>query len=86
MISPTSVNWTMLNTLRAMPGPEATTPPVSLLAITKAASLKPAAVRPALCELVRQGFVQEYATQCGKQYARTKKGNQRILEIKGWLR
>lgn len=86
MISPTSVNWTMLNTLRAMPGPEATTPPVSLLAITKAASLKPAAVRPALCELVRQGFVQEYTTQCGKQYARTKEGNQRISEIKGWFR
>ncbi|MDQ2104326.1 hypothetical protein [Azospirillum isscasi] len=76
----------MLNTLRAMPGPEATAPPVSLLAITKAASLKPAVVRPALCELVRQGFVREYATQCGKQYARTEKGDRRILEIKGWLR
>ena len=86
MISPTSVNWTMLNMLRAMPGPEAMTPPASLLAITKAASLKPAVVRPALCELIRQGFVREYATHCGKHYARTTKGDQRILEIKGWLR
>ena len=86
MISPTSVNWTMLNTLRAMPGPEAMTPPASLLAITKASSLKPTVVRPALGELVRQGLAREYATQCGKQYARTVKGNQQILQIKSWLR
>ena len=76
----------MLNTLRAMPGPEAMTPPASLLAITKAASLKPVVVRPVLGELIRQGFVREYATQCGTHYARTTRGDQRILEVKGWLR
>ncbi|PWC39748.1 hypothetical protein [Azospirillum sp. TSO35-2] len=86
MISPTSVNWTMLNTLRAMPGPEAMMPPASLLTITRATSLKPAVVRPMLDELIKQGFVREYVTHCGKQYARTSEGDQRILEVKGWLR
>jgi len=86
VISPTSVNWTMLNTLRALPGPSAMAPPASLLAITSAANLKPAVLRPVLDELVKCGFVREYVTQYGRSYARTAKGDARILEVKSWLR
>ncbi|MGQ9370226.1 hypothetical protein [Azospirillum sp. ST 5-10] len=86
MISPTSVDWATLNTLRATPGPGVLTPPASLLAITTVAKMRAAVVRPSLCELVKQGYVQEYITQYGRTYARTKKGDQRILEIKNWLK
>lgn len=86
MISPTSVNWTMLNALRAMPGPAAMMPPASLLAITGAANLKPAVLRPVLDELIKCGLVREYVTQHGRSYARTANGDARILEVKTWLR
>lgn len=86
MISPTSVDWTSINTLRATPGPEVMALPASLLAITRAAKLKPAVVRPAMEILLRQGYVREYQTQYGKAYARTAQGNQRILEVREWLR
>ncbi|WP_448207007.1 hypothetical protein [Azospirillum sp. sgz302134] len=86
MISPTSVDWTSLNTLRATPGPEMSALPASLLDITRHANLKPAAVRPAMEALLRQGYVREYQTQYGKAYARTPQGNQRIREVKEWLR
>lgn len=86
MMSPTSVDWTSINTLRATPGPEVTALPASLLTITRAAKLKPAVVRPAMEILLRQGYVREYQTQYGKAYARTPQGNQRILEVREWLR
>lgn len=86
MISPTSVDWTSLNTLRATPGPEVTALPASFLSITRAANLKPAVVRPVLDGLLRQGYVREYETQYGKAYARTPEGNQRIREVREWLR
>jgi hypothetical protein len=86
MISPTSVDWTSLNTLRATPGPEVMALPASLLDITRMANLKPAVVRPVMEILLRQGYVREYQTQFGKAYARTPQGNQRIREVKEWLR
>ncbi|WP_431855257.1 hypothetical protein [Azospirillum sp.] len=86
MMSPLSVNWTTLTTLRATPGPSITIPPATLLAITQATNLKPAVVRPALEELVREGCVREYQTQYGKSYARTQQGDQRIREVREWLR
>ena len=86
MMSPMSVNWTTLTTLRATPGPSITVPPATLLAITRSTNLKPAVVRPALEELVKQGCVREYQTQYGKCYARTAEGDQRIREVKDWLR
>ncbi len=86
MISPMPVNWTTLTTLRATPGPSIMVPPASLLAITKTTNLKPAIVRPALEELIREGCVREYRTQYGKSYARTTRGEQRIREVREWLR
>ena len=86
MNSPMTVNWTTLTTLRATPGPDFMLPPASLLAITRSTNLKPGIVRPALEELVKQGCVREYETQYGKSYARTHEGDQRIRQVKDWLR
>jgi len=86
MNSPIPVSWTTLTTLRATPGPSVMVPPASLIAITKTTNLKPAVVRPALEELIKLGCVREYQTQYGKSYARTSQGDQRIREVKEWLR
>ncbi|QCG94960.1 hypothetical protein E6C67_14085 [Azospirillum sp. TSA2s] len=86
MISPLSINWTMLNTLRALPGPEALRPTASLMEITQAVRLKPVVVRPMLTDLVREGLAREYTTHCGLQYARTNEGDQKIQMIRDWLR
>ena len=86
VISPLSINWTMLNTLRALPGPEALRPTASLLDITQATRLKPVVVRPILTELVSEGLAREYMTHCGLQYARTSEGDQKVQAIKNWLR
>lgn len=86
MLSPLSVNWTTLTTLRATPGPSIMIPPASLLDITQATSLKPAVVRPVLEALIREGCVREYQTQYGKSYARTEQGDRRIREVREWLR
>ncbi|WP_207462454.1 hypothetical protein [Azospirillum sp. SYSU D00513] len=86
MIPSTTVNWTTLTTLRAIPGPGITTLPASVIAITRAANLKPLIVRPALDELVKLGYVREYQTRYGKEYARTPQGDRRLSEVKEWLR
>lgn len=86
MISPMSVNWTTLNTLRATAGPSITVPPTSLLTITRTTRLKTAVVRAVLEELVKDGSVREYQTQYGKSYARTARGEERIRAVKEWLR
>jgi len=86
VICPLSINWTMLNTLRALPGPEALSPTASLSDIMKATRLKPVVVRPLLTNLISEGLAREYTTHCGLQYARTSEGDQKIQAIRNWLR
>lgn len=86
MISPLTINWTMLNTLRALPGPEALSPTASLSDIMKATHLKPVVVRPILTDLISEGLAREYTTHRGRQYARTSEGDQKIQAVKNWLR
>ena len=86
MIAPTSVNWTTLTTLRATPGSATHLLPASLIEIIRATKLKPIVVRPALDELIKQGYVREYQTRYGREYARTPRGDERLREVKEWLR
>ena len=86
MIPQAAVNWTVLTTLRATPGSGTMTLPASLLEITRSAKLKPLIVRPALDELIKLGYVREYQTRYGREYARTPQGERRLGEVKEWLR
>ena len=60
----------MLNTLRALPGPEALSPTASISDIMKATRLKPVVVRPILTELISEGLAREYMTHRGLQYGK----------------